>query len=102
MLVEETKHVDAVWLMGVWRRSPQARKIAANRPELQDAYRKALADFTPEDVVGSPYAIYDYVVDPNLGGMQGLQALRNVLLKQGKLLLLDFVPIMLPQITPGP
>ena len=92
VLAEETKHFDAVWLMGVWRRSPQAQEIAANRPELQDAYRNALPDFTSEDVVGSPYAIYDYAVDPNLGGMKGLQALRKVLLTQGKLLLLDFVP----------
>jgi len=91
-LAAATQYVDALWLMGVWQRSPKAREIAVHRPELQETYRNALADFTETDVVGSPYAVYDYVVDPSLGGMAGLQAVREALRQRGKLLILDFVP----------
>jgi hypothetical protein len=83
---------DVVWLMGVWCRSPRAREIARNRPELQDRYQQALPDFTPDDVVGSPYAVYSYRVESQLGALKGLKRIRNALLKRGKLLILDFVP----------
>src|SRR4051812_124781 len=59
-------HLDALWLMGVWERSPRGRQVAREHPGLQAEYRKALPDFTSEDVVGSPYAVYRYSVEPNL------------------------------------
>jgi len=83
---------DAVWLMGVWERSPAGRRIALEHPDLQDEYRRALPDFTPDDVVGSPYAIRRYTVDPHLGGPDGLATLRERLAARGIRLVLDFVP----------
>ena len=83
---------DAVWLMGVWERSPAGRIIAQEHPGLQAEYRRALADFTPEDVVGSPYAIHRYEVDSHLGGRDELAALRERLAARGLKLVLDFVP----------
>jgi len=82
---------DAVWLMGVWERSPAGRVIAQEHPDLQAEYRRALPDFAPEDVVGSPYAIHRYEVDPHLGGRDELAALRQRLAARGLRLVLDFV-----------
>lgn len=83
---------DALWLMGVWQRSPRGREIAQELPHLQAEYRRALPDYTSEDVVGSPYAIYRYQVDPALGGDEELAVLRDRLGQLGLRLILDFVP----------
>src|SRR5512139_817187 len=85
-------HVDAVWLMGVWERSPVGLDIARSHASLQAEFRRALPDFTPEDVVGSPHCVRRYVVDPLLGGPEGLAAARKELAGRGLRLLLDFVP----------
>ena len=55
--------VDAVWLMGVWERSPAGAAIARRHPAMAAAQRAALPDVTDEDVVGSAYCIRDYRVD---------------------------------------
>ncbi|MEE9527582.1 MAG: alpha-amylase, partial [Syntrophobacteria bacterium] len=68
--------VDAVWLMGVWERSPVGTQIARQHEDLQTEYQRVLADFSPEDVVGSPYCVRRYVVDEHLGGPEGLAAVR--------------------------
>lgn len=83
---------DAVWFMGVWERSPAGVKIANQNKNLMDDFRRALPDFKPEDNVGSPYCIRQYVVDKHLGGPQGLAIARRELAKRGMKLLLDFVP----------
>ncbi|MGA2595597.1 MAG: alpha-amylase family glycosyl hydrolase [Bryobacteraceae bacterium] len=83
---------DAVWLMGVWERSPAAAAIAREHPDLQASYRSALPDFTPADVVGSPYAVHRYVVDAHLGGPDGLKQARVELARRNLSLILDFVP----------
>ena len=84
--------LDAIWLMGVWERSPASRHIAAEHPDLQGEYRRALPDYTPEDISGSPYAIRSYEVDSYLGGRTELAALRDRLAARGLRLILDFVP----------
>ncbi len=83
---------DALWLMGVWQRSPRGRKIAQEIPYLQEQYHRALPDYTPDDTAGSPYAIYRYQVDPALGGDGELASLRRRLRQFGLRLILDFVP----------
>ena len=85
-------HADAVWLMGVWERSPVGRDIAYAHADLQNEFRRALPDFTPEDVVGSPYCVRRYIVDPHLGGPEGLATARKELAGRGLSLWLDFVP----------
>jgi glycosidase len=84
--------VDAVWLMGVWERSPVGTQIARQHEDLQTEYQRVLADFSPEDVVGSPYCVHRYVVDEHLGGPEGLAAAREALAERNILLMLDFVP----------
>ena len=46
----------------------------------------------PQDVVGSPYCVRDYEVDPRLGGRDGLARARAALARHGLGLVLDFVP----------
>jgi glycosidase len=84
--------VDAVWLMGVWERSPVGTQIARQHDDLQTEYQRVLADFSPEDVVGSPYCVHRYLVDEHLGGPEGLAAARKALAERNILLMLDFVP----------
>jgi len=83
---------DAVWLMGVWERSPAGIAIANRNDSLLNDFRRALLDFRPADNVGSPYCIKRYTVDNHLGGPEGLAIARRELAKRGMKLLLDFVP----------
>lgn len=83
---------DGLWLMGVWERSPGGRQVALEHPGLQDEYQRALPGYTAGDVVGSPYSIRDYQVDPALGSDAGLAVLRERLAALGLRLMLDFVP----------
>jgi hypothetical protein len=77
---EDLPDVDAVWLMGVWQRSPAGREIAlATYPELTN-------------VIGSPYCVRDYVVDERFGGPAALAHARETLASRGVKLILDFVP----------
>ncbi len=83
---------DAVWLMGVWERSPAGIEIALRNKGLLEDFRRALPDFSAEDNVGSPYCVRRYVVDERLGGPAGLAAARKMLSERGIRLILDFVP----------
>ena len=83
---------DAVWLMGVWERSPAGIAIANSNANLVSEFHRTLPDFRPEDNVGSAYCVRRYVVDKHLGGPEGLAIARQELAKRGMNLLLDFVP----------
>ncbi len=84
--------VDAVWLMGVWERSPAGIRITNENPGLQADFRHALPDYIPADNVGSGYCVRNYVVDQHLGGAEGLATARRMLVERGLRLILDFVP----------
>src|SRR6478752_6180368 len=74
--------VDAVWLMGVWERSPAGLEIAL----------RAFPDLNGPDVIGSPYCVRDYAVDARFGGPAALAAARAELAQRGLGLILDYVP----------
>ena len=42
---------DIVWLMGVWRRSPESRRIALANPGNVAQYDRALPGWKPDDVL---------------------------------------------------
>ena len=83
---------DAVWLMGIWERSPAGIAIANRNKNLLEEFKRVLPDFRPQDNVGSPYCVRRYVVDEHLGGPEGLATARRELAKRNILLMLDFVP----------
>lgn len=83
---------DAVWLMGVWERSPAGIAVANRNSGLMEDFRRALRDFRTGDNVGSPYCIRGYRADPHLGGSEGLAHARSELSKRGMRLILDWVP----------
>jgi len=84
--------IDAVWLMGVWERSPAGLELTNANAGLQASFREALPDLRSADVIGSPYCVRRYVVDASFGGPQGLAEARAVLAARGIRLLLDYVP----------
>ncbi|MFZ0089839.1 MAG: alpha-amylase family glycosyl hydrolase [Solirubrobacteraceae bacterium] len=84
--------VDAVWLMGVWERSPAGLQIARADSALQAGNRAALPGLVFDDVIGSPYCVRRYVVDERFGGRAGLAAAREQLARRGLGLILDYVP----------
>jgi hypothetical protein len=84
--------VDAVWLMGVWQRSPAGLQIALNEPKIDAGNRAALPDLRAEDVIGSPYCVRDYIVEDRFGGTAALATARAALATRGLGLILDYVP----------
>ncbi|HEY8320106.1 MAG TPA: hypothetical protein VIG76_14895 [Amnibacterium sp.] len=84
--------VDAVWLMGVWERSPAGIAVARADEGLMASFRDAQPDFTDADLIGSPYCVRRYVVDDRFGGPAGLATARRELAERGCRLLLDYVP----------
>ena len=83
---------DAIWLMGVWERSPAGIAIARQHQGIMKDMRNALPDFNENDLAGSPYCIRRYRVESSLGGPEGLAIARKELSRRGMLLILDFVP----------
>jgi WD40 repeat protein len=83
---------DAVWLMGVWKRSIEGRDHCLEKKHITNWFKAALPDYLPEDVVGSPYSILKYEVDERLGGNQEFKQFREQLRLFGLRLILDFVP----------
>jgi hypothetical protein len=83
---------DAVWLMGVWERSPAGVAISMQDSGLLEEFRRVLPDFSPQDNVGSAYCVRRYSVDARLGGPEDLAHARKQLADRGMRLILDFVP----------
>jgi len=78
--------------MGVWVRSPEGLVAARADQALEAGYRAALPDLRDDDVIGSPYCVHDYVVDPRFGGPDALASARAQLAQRGLCLILDYVP----------
>lgn len=85
-------NIHAVWLMGVWERSPECIKISNSDPGNLSDFSRALKDFHPSDNAGSPYCIRNYTVDQRFGGNHGLAIAREKLKDRNIELILDFVP----------
>ena len=82
---------DLVWFMGIWKNNKDAVKQYCFEPELITRYNDSLKNWTNKDVIGSPYSIDKYEVNPILGSFDDLVELKARLNKKGIKLILDFV-----------
>jgi glycosidase len=82
---------NIVWLMGVWRRSPESRRIMLEDPANFPQFDHALPGWRASDVIASPYAIAAYVPDARIGTWDSIDRVRNKLHARGIALFLDFV-----------
>ena len=79
--------IEIVWMMGVWKLGPLGLNFSKSLN-----YYGALDDLTEEDIIGSPFAITEYVCNPDIGTDDDLIWLRKELNSRGMKLMLDFVP----------
>lgn len=83
---------EYLWPMGVWRTGSAAAEIAQREPWLGDRWHEAFPGLAAPELVGSPFAVAEYVVDERLGGEAALDRLRRRLADVGVRLVFDFVP----------
>ncbi|MEW6196445.1 MAG: alpha-amylase family glycosyl hydrolase [Bacteroidota bacterium] len=86
------KGIDYVWLMGIWKTCSSTIDKYCFEDGLVNNYKRALKDWKKEDVIGSPFAIDTYNVNPELGDEESLLKLKSRLNKLGMKLILDFIP----------
>ncbi len=82
---------NVIWLMGVWKRSQESRRINLKNPANFQQFDRALPGWKPDDVISSPYAVAGYVPDVRIGTWDSLDAAREKLRARGMALFLDFV-----------
>jgi len=86
------KGITIIWFMGIWKTSSSVIDKYCFTNDLVNSYDKALKDWKREDVIGSPYSIDGYEVNPDFGTWEDLLSLRSKLNDCGIKLMLDFVP----------
>ncbi|MCL5030647.1 MAG: alpha-amylase family glycosyl hydrolase [Bacteroidetes bacterium] len=86
------KGIDIIWLLGIWKTCPELIDKCCFSADLISSYNKALPDWSKEDVIGSPFAIDDYEVNPTLGSISDLKIFKKALNELGIKLVLDFIP----------
>ena len=84
--------IDYIWLMGIWKTCPSTIDKYCFEEGLEKNYYKALKNWKREDIIGSPYSIDGYQVNPNLGSFEELIQLKETLNKMGLKMILDFIP----------
>eukprot|EP01029_Cantina_marsupialis_P008916 TRINITY_DN2089_c0_g1_i1.p1 TRINITY_DN2089_c0_g1~~TRINITY_DN2089_c0_g1_i1.p1 ORF type:complete len:535 (+),score=149.07 TRINITY_DN2089_c0_g1_i1:81-1685(+) len=83
---------DMVWMMGMWKLGQYGLNHDRTDSNLLKSFSHTLPGYTQDDIIGSPYAITEYVVNPDIGSEYDLQVFRKRLHSMGLLLMLDFVP----------
>ncbi len=92
---------EYIWFMGIWKPSPSSVKICQSNEGLLHEFQQSLPNLQNSDILGSPYAVYEYKPNPLvLKRLEGLKRLKNKLNRLGKKLILDFVPNHMAKDTP--
>lgn len=86
------KGIKYIWLMGIWKTVPSTVEKYCFVDGLVKEYDLALPDWRSEDVIGSPYSIDRYEINPELGTREELVKLKERLNQLGFKLILDFIP----------
>ena len=84
--------IDIIWLMGIWKTCTNIIDKSCFSVDLISSYNKSLKDWKKEDVIGSPFSIDTYEINPSLGNRNDLLELRKKLNEVGLKLFLDYVP----------
>ena len=84
--------IDYVWLMGIWKTCPTTINKYCFEDGLQKSYSKALRDWSREDIIGSPYSIDSYEINPSIATADEFTSVRNTLNSIGLKVILDFIP----------
>lgn len=87
-----SKGIKILWLMGAWKTSKALAERCCFGANMIPEYIKALSDWKKEDVIGSPFAIDDYILNPAFGEEAELLTFKEKLNKKGIKLFLDFIP----------
>lgn len=80
------------WLMGIWKTNESTIKKYCFDDDLKYEYGLALKDWKEEDVIGSPFAIDSYEINPAICDDKTLLAIKRKLNMRGIGLILDFIP----------
>lgn len=88
----KNKGFEWVWFMGIWELGPNSLKIAQEDAGCIQGYNENCPGWTNEDIIGSPYSIVRYSVNPAVGTLDDIKWVRDQLNKRGIKLMLDFVP----------
>ncbi len=99
----ELRHLgfDIVWLVGVWEPSPESERIARQDKALLEEVKKLPPGFGPGAIGPSPYSIFWYRLNPQLGFEWELKALREKLNSMGMKLMVDLVSNHTAKDNPG-
>ena len=82
---------DYIWFMGIWKINKDIISKYCFESGLVSSYNEALKDWRKEDVIGSPYAISEYTVNPEIGTEEDLIKFKKRLNSFGIKLIVDFV-----------
>ena len=86
------KGINIIWLLGIWEICSGLIEKCCFTNDLISSYARSLDDWKNGDVIGSPFSINDYTVNPDLGSWDDLVSLRRRLNDMGMKLILDFIP----------
>lgn len=86
------KGIKVIWLMGIWKTCDSLIERCCFEEGLIQSYDRALKEWQKENIIGSPYAIDKYEINPKIGTKKDLENLRKTLHKLGMKLILDFIP----------
>lgn len=53
--------------MGIWKLGSYGVNFDRNQQDQINYYKSMIPDFTLDDVIGSPYAVTEFVCNPELG-----------------------------------
>ncbi len=83
---------NLIWLMGVWKTNESIIEKCCYEEGLRSSYDKALKDWSDEDVIGSPYAVDEYVLNPDIATVDEFLSIKEYINSLDMQLILDFVP----------
>ena len=89
-----------IWMMGMWTLGPYSMARATDTEMRVNSYGPNLPDYTFDDIIGSPYAVVDYVVNPDIGTDGNLAKFKQMLNSMGMRLTLFQTIVLLMLLGP--